>query len=97
MKTKSKKNLNGRLVLTRKIHQTIMIDDNIEIMIAAIESDRVKIAIKAPSHITVHRREIYDKILQEKHEIRSVNRVVRQTKKRFLSLPRNVLRLGDRS
>ena len=105
-----KKGNEGRLVLTRKINEVVMINDHIRIMVVAVESDRVKIAFQAPPHITVHRLEVYekilaekqeirsaDKLLQEKHEIRSVNRVVRRTKRRFLNLPRNVLRLGDRS
>lgn len=48
------------LILTRKLNESIIIGDNIEITITAIEGDQVKLGIKAPKQIDVHRKEIYD-------------------------------------
>lgn len=45
-----------------------MIGDDIEISIAAIEGDQVKVAISAPKHIDIHRKEIYLSIKQENKE-----------------------------
>jgi carbon storage regulator len=56
------------LVLTRKLREAIMIGDDIEITIAAIEGDQVKVAISAPKHIDIHRKEIYLSIQQENKE-----------------------------
>jgi len=56
------------LILSRKIKEAIMIGDDIEISIAAIEGDQVKLAISAPKHIDIHRKEIYLSIKQENQE-----------------------------
>ena len=53
------------LVLSRKINQSIMIKDNIEIVIVDIKNDQVKVGIKAPKHIPVHRKEVYEDIQRE--------------------------------
>jgi carbon storage regulator len=42
-----------------------MIGDEIEIVVIDIKGDQVKLGIKAPKKITVHRKEIYDEIRQE--------------------------------
>jgi carbon storage regulator len=51
------------LVLARKLNESIMVGDNVEIMVVAIKKDQVKLGIKAPKEIPVHRKEIYQKIL----------------------------------
>lgn len=50
------------LVLSRKINQSIMIGDEVEIMIVDIKQDQVKIGIAAPKNVKVYRKEIYDEI-----------------------------------
>lgn len=47
------------LVLTRKRKQTIMIGDNIRVMIVAVKGGAVKVAIEAPADLKVMREEIY--------------------------------------
>jgi len=56
------------LVLTRKRNESIMIGDDIELSIVAVEGDQVKIGIKAPKHIEVHRKEVYLEIQQANQE-----------------------------
>lgn len=56
------------LVLTRRLKEAIMIGDDIEISIAAIEGDQIKLAISAPKQIDIHRKEIYLAIKQENKE-----------------------------
>ena len=92
----------GMLVLARKTGECVMIGDLIEVFVLKIENGVCRIGVRAPKHLPVHRREVYDRISQEskekeRREIRSVNQAVRNRKKRFLGLPRNVVRLGDRS
>lgn len=53
------------LVLTRKKNQSIMIGDDIEIVVLEIRGEQVRLGIKAPKDITVHRQEIYAQISEE--------------------------------
>ena len=50
------------LVLTRKMNESIIIQDNIEICVVNVDRDRVKIGIQAPKEFSIHRAEIYEKI-----------------------------------
>ena len=54
------------LVLTRATDQSIMIGDDIEIVVVAVQGGKVRLGINAPRHVPVHRREIYEIILREK-------------------------------
>lgn len=53
------------LVLTRKKDQTIIINDNIEITVLEIQGDQVRIGIKAPRNVSIHRKEIFLEIQEE--------------------------------
>ncbi len=53
------------LVLARRLNESIIIGDDIEVVVIDIKGDQVKLGIKAPKKITVHRKEIYDEIQQE--------------------------------
>ena len=56
------------LVLSRKKDESIMINDDVEVMVVDIRGDKVRLGITAPKSIAVHRREIYDAIQREKNE-----------------------------
>jgi len=47
------------LVLSRKRNESIMIGDEIEIKIVAVEGDTVRLGIEAPRHVSVYRKEVY--------------------------------------
>ncbi|MFP3358516.1 carbon storage regulator CsrA [Planococcus sp. SIMBA_143] len=53
------------LVLGRKLGESIVIDDNIEITVTSIEGDLIKLGISAPKEIPIHRKEIYLEIQEE--------------------------------
>lgn len=53
------------LVLARRINQSIMIGDDIEIVIVDIKGDQVKIGVQAPKNVSVHRTEVYQEIQDE--------------------------------
>jgi len=48
------------LVISRKVSESIIIGDNIEIFISEIGTDRVKICINAPKEIPIVRRELLE-------------------------------------
>jgi len=56
------------LVLSRQRDETIMIGDDIELTVVDIRGDKVRLGIKAPSHVAVHRKEIYDAIKRENEQ-----------------------------
>ena len=56
------------LVLTRKLNESIMIGDDVEVTIVDVRGGKVRLGITAPKHIPVHRREIYEAIQREKAE-----------------------------
>ena len=53
------------LVLTRRKGQSIMIGEDIEISIEEVSGEAVRVGIRAPREISVHRREIYEAIREE--------------------------------
>ncbi len=50
------------LIITRRSSEAIIINDNISIRILNVDKNHVKIGIEAPREISVHRKEIHDKI-----------------------------------
>lgn len=54
------------LILTRRIGESIMINDDVKISILGITGRQIRIGIDAPKEVDVHREEIYQKIQQEK-------------------------------
>lgn len=53
------------LVLSRQRDESIMIGDDIVITIVDIRGDKVRLGIKAPTEIPVHRQEVYEAIQKE--------------------------------
>jgi carbon storage regulator len=49
------------LVLTRKTNQSILIGEDIRILVVAIERDQVKLGVEAPRSVTVNRSEVIGK------------------------------------
>lgn len=58
------------LILTRRVGETIVIDDDIEVTVLAVKGNQVRLGIKAPDHIAVHREEIYQRLM---HEVQQKN------------------------
>ena len=50
------------LVLSRKKNESIIINDNITIVVVEIRGDKVRLGIEAPKEVPVHRREVYEAI-----------------------------------
>ncbi|MBA7563429.1 Translational regulator CsrA [subsurface metagenome] len=56
------------LVLSRQKDESIMIGDDVEVIIVDVRGDKVRLGITAPRSIPVHRREVYEAIKREKAE-----------------------------
>ncbi len=50
------------LVLSRKKNESIVINDDITIVVVEIRGDKVRLGIEAPKEIPVHRNEVYEAI-----------------------------------
>ena len=56
------------LVLSRQKDESIIIGDDVEIIVVDVRGDKVRLGITAPKNITVHRREVYEAIQREKQQ-----------------------------
>ena len=56
------------LILTRNIGETIMVGDDVEITILEVNGRKVKVGCSAPAEVSLHRREIWEKIQRENEE-----------------------------
>lgn len=61
------------LALSRKIQESIIIGDDIEITVLSISKEQVKLGISAPKSVPVHRKEIYIQIQDENKEAANIN------------------------
>ncbi|MFN7732340.1 MAG: carbon storage regulator CsrA [Pirellula sp.] len=50
------------LVLSRKKNESIVINNEITIVVVEIRGDKVRLGVEAPREVPVHRREVYDAI-----------------------------------
>ena len=50
------------LVLSRKKNESIVINNDITLVVVDIRGDKVRLGVEAPKEIPVHRREVYDAI-----------------------------------
>ncbi|MEN6441044.1 MAG: carbon storage regulator CsrA [Syntrophobacter sp.] len=62
------------LILTRKAGESILIGDDIEVVITSIDQNKVKVGIKSPSHIPIYRQELYRKIQEENRGAASIGK-----------------------
>lgn len=53
------------LALARKLNQSIVIGNNIEITLLEIKGDQIKVGINAPKSVPIYRKEIYEQIQEE--------------------------------
>ncbi|TQR32186.1 carbon storage regulator [Lysinibacillus sphaericus] len=71
------------LVLSRKKDESIMIGDQIEIKILAVDGEQIKIGIVAPKTVKVHRSEVFEAIqAQNKEALSASSNFLEQLKKK---------------
>jgi len=64
------------LVITRKMDESLVIGSNIEIIVVGISKEGVRLGIKAPREIQVHRREVFEAIAEANRAAASKEPVV---------------------
>lgn len=62
------------LVLTRRIGETVIIQDNIKVKVLEINGNQVKLGFEAPSEVKIYREEIYNQIIAENKLAASVDK-----------------------
>lgn len=61
------------LVLTRKLGESIAIDDHIKIRVVQIKGKQVRLGIEAPKDTKIHREEVYQAIQEQNQESAAVS------------------------
>ena len=54
------------LILTRRLNESLMIGDQVKITVLGVKGSQVRLGIEAPRDVSVHREEIFERIIAEK-------------------------------
>lgn len=53
------------LILTRRVGESVVIGDDVDVTVLGVKGNQVRLGVKAPREIAVHREEIYQRIRRE--------------------------------
>lgn len=59
------------LVVTRRPQEAVVIGDDIVVAVLGVKGNQVRIGIRAPKDVAVHREEIYELVLRERQAKKS--------------------------
>ena len=57
------------LILTRRVGETLIIGDDVSVTVLGVKGNQVRLGVNAPKDVSVHREEIYQRILKEKKSL----------------------------
>ena len=60
------------LILTRRVGETLMVGDDVTVTVLGVKGSQIRIGVNAPSDISVHREEIYQRI-QDKEKSEDIS------------------------
>ena len=61
------------LVLSRRVGEKLVIGEDVTVTVLGVKGSQVRIGIDAPRDVTVHREEIYQRILKEQKSLKKNN------------------------
>ncbi len=53
------------LILTRRVGETVIIGNDVDVTVLGVKGNQVRLGVKAPREVTVHREEIFQRICDE--------------------------------
>ncbi|MDD3762386.1 MAG: carbon storage regulator CsrA [Nevskiales bacterium] len=53
------------LILTRRVGETVVIGDEVEVTVLGVKGNQVRLGVKAPRNVAVHREEVFERIQRE--------------------------------
>lgn len=56
------------LILSRRVGETVVIGNDVRVVILGLKGNQVRIGVDAPKNVAVHREEIYERIRREQQE-----------------------------
>ena len=56
------------LILTRRVGETVVIGNNVTVTVLGVKGNQVRLGVKVPKDISVHREEIFERIQAEQKE-----------------------------
>ena len=56
------------LILSRKVGETLVIGGEVEVTVLGSKGNQIRLGIKAPKHVSVHREEIQNNVRTESEE-----------------------------
>jgi carbon storage regulator len=59
------------LILTRRVGETVVIGDEVQVTVLGVKGNQVRLGVTAPRDVSVHRLEIYERIQKEQGVPRS--------------------------
>ena len=62
------------LILTRKVGESLLIGDDVSITVLNVRGNQVKIGVKAPKTVSVHREEIYKRIQKAEQSVENTTK-----------------------
>jgi carbon storage regulator len=58
------------LILTRRVGESVMVGNDVTVTIVGVKGTQIRIGINAPKDVTVHRKEIYERIRRDQLPVR---------------------------